>query len=159
MFHSFLCFQALEKSKYEQSLETVRRFIAIAEKELELYYRHIALYGDPGNRDPNSSVDSPVRGIQWSNEIQTIKRGLTDSEFTSTSGAQCNFAEDDSSENEDGYESEGVSLSDFDEDDGMSSNEDDGISSNEPNSCDEEYEDNTTNIKENSISLSRSASL
>ena len=38
--------QALEKSKYEQSLETVRHFIAIAEKELELYHRHIALYGD-----------------------------------------------------------------------------------------------------------------
>ena len=36
--------QALEKSKYEQSLETVRHFIAIAEKELELYHRHIALY-------------------------------------------------------------------------------------------------------------------
>jgi hypothetical protein len=37
--------QALEKSKYEQSLETVRRFIAVSEKELELYYRHVALYG------------------------------------------------------------------------------------------------------------------
>ncbi|KAL3583190.1 hypothetical protein D5086_014251 [Populus alba] len=37
--------KALEKSKYEQSLETVRHFIAIAEKELELYYRHNALYG------------------------------------------------------------------------------------------------------------------
>ncbi|KAF7026170.1 hypothetical protein CFC21_038294 [Triticum aestivum] len=39
--------KALEKSKYEQSLETVRRFIAISEKELELYYRHVALYGKP----------------------------------------------------------------------------------------------------------------
>ncbi|KAK3204408.1 hypothetical protein Dsin_018454 [Dipteronia sinensis] len=36
--------RALEKSKYEQSLES---FIAMAEKELELYYRHLALYGDP----------------------------------------------------------------------------------------------------------------
>ncbi|KAJ6807754.1 putative CRM domain-containing protein, chloroplastic [Iris pallida] len=42
--------KALEKSKYEQSLETVRRFIAISEKELELYYRHVALYGDPASR-------------------------------------------------------------------------------------------------------------
>lgn len=159
MSHSFLCFQALEKSKYEQSLETVRRFIAISEKELELYYRHIALYGDPSNRDPNSSVDSPVRGIKRLKEIKTIKRRLPDSEFTGTSGAQCNYADDDSSENEDGCESGGVSLIDFDEDDGMSSNEDDSVSSNEPNSCDEEYEDNTTNIKENSMSLSQSASL
>ncbi|XP_008800087.2 uncharacterized CRM domain-containing protein At3g25440, chloroplastic [Phoenix dactylifera] len=43
--------KALEKSKYEQSLETVRRFIAISEKELELYYRHVALYGDPNSRN------------------------------------------------------------------------------------------------------------
>ena len=40
-------YQALEKSKYEQSLETVRRFIAVSEKELELYYRYVALYGIP----------------------------------------------------------------------------------------------------------------
>ncbi|CAM0884937.1 unnamed protein product [Alopecurus aequalis] len=45
--------KALEKSKYEQSLETVRRFIAVSEKELELYYRHVALYGksQPQNAD------------------------------------------------------------------------------------------------------------
>ncbi|XVE81062.1 hypothetical protein DITRI_Ditri15bG0032900 [Diplodiscus trichospermus] len=53
--------KALEKSKYEQSLESVRRFIAIAEKELELYYRHIALYGDPNNRNPISILDSPTK--------------------------------------------------------------------------------------------------
>ncbi|KAK7312402.1 hypothetical protein VNO77_36228 [Canavalia gladiata] len=51
--------KALEKSKYEQSLESVRRFIAIAEKELELYYRHIALYGDPNDRNPLSTLDGP----------------------------------------------------------------------------------------------------
>lgn len=51
--------RALEKSKYEQSLESLRRFIAIAEKELELYYRHVALYGDPNNRDPKSILDCP----------------------------------------------------------------------------------------------------
>ncbi|KAL6878349.1 hypothetical protein ACP4OV_012519 [Aristida adscensionis] len=43
--------KALEKSKYEQSLETVRRFIAVSEKELELYYRHIALYGIPQSQN------------------------------------------------------------------------------------------------------------
>ncbi|KAF3779358.1 putative CRM domain-containing protein [Nymphaea thermarum] len=43
--------KALEKSKYEQSLESVRRFIAISEKELELYYRHVALYGNPSCGD------------------------------------------------------------------------------------------------------------
>ncbi|KAL0299155.1 UNVERIFIED_CONTAM: putative CRM domain-containing protein, chloroplastic [Sesamum radiatum] len=49
--------RALEKSKYEQSLDSVRRFIAIAEKELELYYRHVALYGDPNDRDPKSILN------------------------------------------------------------------------------------------------------
>ncbi|CAO2838165.1 unnamed protein product [Amaranthus hypochondriacus] len=47
--------KALEKSKYEQSLETVRHFIAVAEKELELYYRHIALYGD-SNKEPCNAI-------------------------------------------------------------------------------------------------------
>ncbi|XP_057781569.1 uncharacterized CRM domain-containing protein At3g25440, chloroplastic [Salvia miltiorrhiza] len=51
--------RALEKSKYQQSLESVRRFIAIAEKELELYHRHVALYGDPNDRDPKSILDPP----------------------------------------------------------------------------------------------------
>ncbi|PKI36284.1 hypothetical protein CRG98_043310 [Punica granatum] len=54
--------KALEKSKYEQSLESVQRFIAIAEKELELYYRHIALYGDPNSRDPVKILDAPGSG-------------------------------------------------------------------------------------------------
>lgn len=48
---SFFNHQALEKSKYEQSLETVRRFIAVSEKELELYYRHVALYGNPQSQN------------------------------------------------------------------------------------------------------------
>ncbi|KAF3623917.1 putative vacuolar cation/proton exchanger 3-like [Capsicum annuum] len=48
---------ALEKSKYEQSLESLRRFIAIAEKELELYYRHVAVYDDPNNRIAYSILD------------------------------------------------------------------------------------------------------
>jgi len=57
--------QAYEKSKYEQSLESVRHFIAIAEKELELYYRHVALYDDPNNRNPLSILDdSPSESRQ-----------------------------------------------------------------------------------------------
>uniref|UniRef100_A0A0D9X007 CRM domain-containing protein n=1 Tax=Leersia perrieri TaxID=77586 RepID=A0A0D9X007_9ORYZ len=46
--------KALEKSKYEQSLETVKRFIAVSEKELELYYRHVALYGNPQSQNVDS---------------------------------------------------------------------------------------------------------
>ncbi|XP_071939533.1 uncharacterized protein [Coffea arabica] len=60
--------RALEKSKYKQSLESVRRFIAIAEKELELYYRHVALYGDPSDRNPNSIFDT--RWIEWARKVE-----------------------------------------------------------------------------------------
>ncbi|CAN7011423.1 unnamed protein product, partial [Brassica oleracea var. botrytis] len=49
--------KAYEKSKYEQSLESVRHLIAVAEKELELYYRHVALYDDLSNRNPLSILD------------------------------------------------------------------------------------------------------
>ncbi|MQL74849.1 hypothetical protein Taro_007220 [Colocasia esculenta] len=56
--------RALEKSKYEQSLETVRHFIAVSEKELELYYQHIALYGDPRCRASDSSL------VDQSNECE-----------------------------------------------------------------------------------------
>ncbi|XP_048127211.1 uncharacterized CRM domain-containing protein At3g25440, chloroplastic isoform X2 [Rhodamnia argentea] len=66
--------RALEKSKYEQSLESVRRFIAIAEKELELYYRHTALYGDPNSRNPIAILDSPVNGTIGSKEVDSSKR-------------------------------------------------------------------------------------
>ncbi|KAH0918525.1 hypothetical protein HID58_026185 [Brassica napus] len=45
--------RAYEKSKYEQSLESVKHFIAVAEKEIELYYRH----DDPINRNPLSILD------------------------------------------------------------------------------------------------------
>ncbi|XP_010414518.1 PREDICTED: uncharacterized CRM domain-containing protein At3g25440, chloroplastic [Camelina sativa] len=64
--------RAYEKSKYEQSLESVRNFIAIAEKELELYYRHVALYDDPNNRNPLSILDdspSESRNHHHQNEL------------------------------------------------------------------------------------------
>lgn len=65
--------QALEKSKYEQSLESVRRFISIAEKELELYYRHVALYGDPNDRNPLSILDIPSDNLKNSHKHQGNK--------------------------------------------------------------------------------------
>uniref|UniRef100_A0A0A0LF61 CRM domain-containing protein n=1 Tax=Cucumis sativus TaxID=3659 RepID=A0A0A0LF61_CUCSA len=74
--------RALEKSKYEQSLESVRRFIAIAEKELELYYRHIALYGDPNDRNPLSILNVP------SDNLNSDKYQITNME-DSHSAALC----------------------------------------------------------------------
>ncbi|CAI9762853.1 unnamed protein product [Fraxinus pennsylvanica] len=68
--------RALEKSKYEQSLESVRRFIAIAEKELELYYRHVALYGDPNNRDPKSILDHPKIKHE-SKKVELINKNIS----------------------------------------------------------------------------------
>ncbi|KAK5804877.1 hypothetical protein F383_03323 [Gossypium arboreum] len=75
--------RALEKSKYEQSLESVRRFIAIAEKELELYYRHVALYGDPNNRDPISILDSPTRENKETQTLEKDSHDLTPTRFSS----------------------------------------------------------------------------
>ncbi|KAM0989564.1 hypothetical protein ACFX15_012992 [Malus domestica] len=66
--------KALEKFKYEQSLETVRHFIAVAEKELELYYGHFAVYGDPNDRNPISILDSPTNKTRESGKLKILER-------------------------------------------------------------------------------------
>ncbi|KAK2644948.1 hypothetical protein Ddye_020143 [Dipteronia dyeriana] len=71
--------RALEKSKYEQSLESVRRFIAMAEKELELYFRHLALYGDPNNRNPISILEGPTKVTRESRKLNMLERKSRDS--------------------------------------------------------------------------------
>ena len=81
MMKCFLNFQALEKSKYEQSLESVRHFIVIAEKELELYYRHIAIYGDPNSQSLKSFPDSPKRGTEEPKRIEATGEGNLYSAF------------------------------------------------------------------------------
>ncbi|KAF5734011.1 hypothetical protein HS088_TW16G00452 [Tripterygium wilfordii] len=78
--------KALQKSKYGQSLESVRRFIAIAEKELELYYRHIALYGDPNTRNPISILDSPKKGINESGKANMLEKEDHKSAYNGFSG-------------------------------------------------------------------------
>ncbi|CAJ1933333.1 unnamed protein product [Sphenostylis stenocarpa] len=110
--------KALEKSKYEQSLESVRRFIAIAEKELELYYRHVALYGDPNNRNPLSMLDSPS-----GNSKEKGNHGIQDKKFHDLNGdyfsASLSETEADStelelSETEDSFEDESLSMNESD---------------------------------------------
>ncbi|PRQ37787.1 putative RNA-binding, CRM domain-containing protein [Rosa chinensis] len=71
--------RALEKSKYEQSLESVRHFIAIAEKELELYYRHIALYGNPNDGNPISVLDGPTKETEASEKHKILENQILDS--------------------------------------------------------------------------------
>lgn len=80
-----LCFgQALEKSKYEQSLESVRHFIAVAEKELELYYRHVALYGDPVDRSCYPVSAKPIMGfIEPGNSNTSVNSGNSTSHGSS----------------------------------------------------------------------------
>ncbi|KAJ9558695.1 hypothetical protein OSB04_013309 [Centaurea solstitialis] len=87
---------ALEKSKYEQSLESARHFIAIAEKELELYRRHIALYGEAADHNPKSIIN----GV--SEDTEERKQENVDS--------SCN---EESSASDDGYEGDDLSLSDM----------------------------------------------
>ncbi|XP_065868779.1 uncharacterized CRM domain-containing protein At3g25440, chloroplastic [Euphorbia lathyris] len=96
--------RALEKSKYEQSLESVRRFIAIAEKELELYYRHIALYGDPNDRNPLSILEKPSNALR---EYENHKKEKNDLSSTTFSRGE---TEVDSSENDEESETEDEEL-------------------------------------------------
>ncbi|KAI3470135.1 hypothetical protein Pfo_026798 [Paulownia fortunei] len=109
--------RALEKSKYEQSLESVRRFIAIAEKELELYYRHVALYGDPNDRDPKSILDHPR--TKGPNKVGIMKNTISPTTVKSLEGfstAAAGFVDHEVSE----YEDERKSSGDLDyEDDDM----------------------------------------
>ena len=57
----------------------MRRFIAIAEKELELYYRHVALYGDPNSRNPNLILDSPIKGSDKRKKVEMLHKETHDS--------------------------------------------------------------------------------
>ncbi|KAL7114645.1 hypothetical protein ACP275_04G134000 [Erythranthe tilingii] len=82
--------RALEKSKYEQSLESVRRFISIAEKELELYYRHVALYGDPNNRDPKSILDQS----KTSGKLEITNNNVDEDEIMSSGDLSCEDDDD-----------------------------------------------------------------
>lgn len=45
----------------------------MAEKELELYYRHVALYGDPNNRSPYLILDSPMKTSEESHRLDSLK--------------------------------------------------------------------------------------
>ncbi|KAK9154121.1 hypothetical protein Sjap_001601 [Stephania japonica] len=92
--------RALEKSKYEQSLDSVRRFIGIAEKELELYYRHVALYGDPHSRSsdimfadgrktfnkPKMIAEKSLSPADYSTDVSKMKLDSTDQEASETEG-------------------------------------------------------------------------
>ncbi|EYU24124.1 hypothetical protein ABFS82_04G133000 [Erythranthe guttata] len=98
--------RALEKSKYEQSLESVRRFISIAEKELELYYRHVALYGDPNNRDPKSILDQP----KTSGKLEIMNNNVVEDEIMSSGDLSCED-DDDSDMFSDDYSSSSSSSS------------------------------------------------
>ncbi|KAE8728091.1 Far-red impaired responsive family protein [Hibiscus syriacus] len=107
--------RALEKSKYEQSLESVRHFIAIAEKELELYYRHIALYGDLNNRNPISILDSPTKSNREIKEPQMLERDSHDLTPTGFSSSISDTKDDDPiyeelSETEDDSKGDNLSM-------------------------------------------------
>ncbi|XP_030972964.1 uncharacterized CRM domain-containing protein At3g25440, chloroplastic-like [Quercus lobata] len=105
--------RALEKSKYEQSLESVRRFIAIADKELELYYRHIALYGDPNDRNPISILDEPRKDYKKSGKYEKKSLDSTSDCFhTALSDTEADSTEVSESEDEDLSTSESYSNND-----------------------------------------------
>lgn len=106
----------------------MRRFIAIAEKELELYYRHVALYGDPNDRNPLSMLDSRSKnfgqkgnhGIHDGRKLDLssdhFSANLSETEADSSemelSGTEDNSENEDLSMNESDSEEESISYSD-----------------------------------------------
>ncbi|KAA8531415.1 hypothetical protein F0562_006232 [Nyssa sinensis] len=148
--------RALEKSKYEQSLESVRRFIAIAEKELELYYRHVALYGDPNSRNPSSILDSPRRGTGTQKKVETAERGTVDSTSDGLSPGlsemETDSTDEDISQFGDDFEEESLSVSELDY-------EDDNASNSYLDYCDEEMQDNAASMQKRSDTALGSPSL
>lgn len=108
----------------------MRHFIAIAEKELELYYRHVALYGDPNTRGPNSIVDSPRKLAQGPKKVELEAETNHDSYSSSEislaiSEAKVDSTDEETSETED----EDPSVSEIDVDD-------DNLSGNDSEFCD-----------------------
>lgn len=122
--------RALEKSKYEQSLETVRHYIAVAEKELELYYRHIALYSSNSNnqnqhtitansrtdtndaRNVDSAESEIPKSAHCSTSIPELEYDPTEEELSGTDGESLSESDDCISGNEDDpdYEESGSSF-------------------------------------------------
>jgi hypothetical protein len=94
----------------------VRHFIAIAEKELELYYRHIALYGDPNDRNPISILDSPRNDYKESEIFEKKTLDPTNDYFcTALSDTEADSTE--VSESVDNFEDEDLSISESDSED------------------------------------------
>ncbi|KAF8402295.1 hypothetical protein HHK36_013247 [Tetracentron sinense] len=146
--------QALEKSKYEQSLESVRRFIAIAEKELELYYRHVALYGDPSCRSSYSAFASPRKG--YGGEPRRLEmiggksiESTSDGFSTDLSEVEVGSTDPELSETEVDSEGEHILRSEVD-------NEDEDLSGNEFDSSIEEW---PSSLQERSTSILGSSSM
>ncbi|KAL8262749.1 hypothetical protein R6Q59_024098 [Mikania micrantha] len=129
--------KALEKSKYEQSLESVRHFIAISEKELELYYRHIALYDDPADHDPKTVISGANEGMTEPKKvigIDSTNDGLSENKDDYDYDYDYDYDDDDdggSDDNDDNDDNDDMSLSDMNCTD---------ESSTELDSCNEETE-------------------
>lgn len=62
--------KALKKSKFLQSLDSVRRFIAISEKELEIYYRHIALYGKSSKEQGDETLSNDQEAVDSDHPLE-----------------------------------------------------------------------------------------
>ncbi|KAF3455696.1 hypothetical protein FNV43_RR00338 [Rhamnella rubrinervis] len=110
--------RALEKSKYEQSLESVRHFIAIAEKELELYYRHVALYGDPDDQNPISLLDCPRKDTKESYKRKVFEKESLDFPCFSTGP---------SGKGADSVDLEREEFDDYSKDESLSTSESDSV--------------------------------
>ncbi|XP_071718529.1 uncharacterized protein, partial [Rutidosis leptorrhynchoides] len=128
--------KALEKSKYEQSLETVRHFIAISEKELELYHRHIALYGDSANHNPHTITSGTRNGTRDKRKVVAIDGGSDDDGNDDDDDDGGDDVDDDNDDDGGGDDDNNMSLGDMNCTDECTDE-----SGTEVDSCDEEIQE------------------
>ena len=128
----------MEKSKYEQSLDSVRQFIAICEKEIELYRRHIALYGGvSAERNRGTASDGQSR------ESENGERIVCESD---------SFSSGPDSDNDE------LELSDAENDSLATGESDSEVDSHFRWDSDSDYEESSSGTEESSSVMNRSSS-
>lgn len=73
--------KALDKYRFEQSLESVKQFIAVLEKELRDYHKHVALYGKAGDESSKTRSTKECNSSEL-NLVEDHKDVYTDSHRT-----------------------------------------------------------------------------
>ena len=89
----------------------MKRFIAISEKELELYYRHVALYGDPSTRN-SDLLYTDQRGGLYNQETNTSDRTGIETNGSISDDITTDASDSEVNSDDEGIETDSHSISD-----------------------------------------------